>query len=128
MPSADLNALATRTLDCAFKVHRALGPGLYESVYQAGLTHELRKKRIVVRCAVAVPLTYDDVSLECGLQLDRLVEKLIVIENKAVESIYPIHLAQLLTYLRLTKCELGYLINWNVPLLKNGIKRLVNNA
>ena len=73
-------------------------------------------------------MTYDDVSLECGLQLDRLVEKLIVIENKAVESIHPIHLAQLLTYLRLTKCELGYLINWNVPLLKNGIKRLVNNA
>lgn len=127
MPNADLNHLATRVLDCAFKVHRTLGPGPFESVYQACLRHELLRDRIDVRCAVGVPLVYDGTALDCGFQLDMIVEGSIIIENKTIETLHPIHTAQLLTYLRLTGTELGYLINWNVPLLKQGVKRVVIN-
>ncbi len=84
------------------------------------------KGGIAVRCGVALPLEYDGTRLECGFQMDMVVEGSIIIENKAVESIHSIHLAQLLTYLRLTRIKLGYLINWNVPLLKHGIKRVAN--
>lgn len=127
MPNTALDALATRVLDGAFKVHRALGPGLFESVYKHCLKHELGKCGLRVRCEIIVPLDYDGVHLDYSLKLDMMVEDLIVIENKAVESLHLIHHAQLLTYLRLTGKELGYLINWNVPLLKHGIKRLVNS-
>jgi GxxExxY protein len=126
MHNTPLDDLATRTLDCAFSVHRALGPGLFESVYQACFQHELTKGGIAVRCGVALPLEYDGVRLDCGFQMDMVIEGSIIIENKAIESIHPVHMAQLLTYLRLTDTRIGYLINWNVPLLKHGIKRIVN--
>lgn len=127
MTDAHLDTLATRILDCAFKVHRTLGPGLFESVYQRCLRHELLKAGMNVRCEVMVPLNYDGTHLDFSFKLDMIVEESIIIENKAVESLHPIHAAQLLTYLRLTQAPLGYLINWNVRLLKQGIKRMVND-
>lgn len=87
----------------------------------------MEKCGLGVRCEVMVPLNYDSVHLDFSFKLDMIVEGSIIIENKAVESIHPIHIAQLLTYLRLSGNRIGYLINWNVPLLKNGIKRLVND-
>ena len=113
--------------DAAIKVHRALGPGLLESAYQACLAHELRKRGLAVACEVLQPVLYDGVQIEAGYRLDMLVEDLVIIENKAVEIVLPIHAAQLLTYMRLRNCRLGYLINWHVPLVKDGIKRMVNN-
>jgi len=111
-------------VDAALKVHRALGPGLLESAYQACLAYELRKRGLHVACEVEQPVFYDGQQIEVGYRLDMLIEGCVIIENKAVERILPIHQAQLLTYLRLRKCALGYLINWHVPLIKDGIQRM----
>jgi len=125
--SVEIEEVGKQIVDAAIKVHRALGPGLLESAYQACLTHELRKRGLQVECEVLQPVEYDGIQIEAGYRLDMLVEKRVVIENKAVEKLLPIHQAQLLTYLRLRNCRLGYLINWHVPLIKDGIKRMVNN-
>ena len=110
-------------VDAALKVHRTLGPGLLESAYQACLAYELRKRGLQVVCEVAQPVYYDGQLIDAGYRLDMLVEDCVIIENKAVETVLPVHQAQLLTYLRLRKCTLGYLINWHVPLIKDGIQR-----
>lgn len=114
-------------VDSAIRVHRALGPGLLESAYQACLTYELRRAGLLVRCEVSQPVRYGEVTVDAGYRIDMLVNDSIIIENKTVERILPIHTAQLLTYLKLSDRRLGFLLNWHVGLMKFGIKRLVNN-
>lgn len=112
-------------LDAAFKVHTALGPGLLESVYETTMAYELRRNGLVVATQVSLPITYDGQKLESGFRIDLLVENVVIAELKAVETINPVFEAQLLTYLRLSGIRLGFLINFNVPRLKDGIKRTV---
>ena len=119
--------IAKTIVDAAIKVHRALGPGLLESAYQQCLAYELRKRGLSVETEVELPLKYKDVQINVGYRIDRLVENRIVVENKTVEELAPIHQAQWLTYLKLRDCRLGCLLNWNVTLMKNGIQRMVNN-
>jgi len=114
-------------IGCAIKVHRGLGPGLLESAYEACLFHELSKTDLRVEKQKPLPLVYDDVKLDCGYRLDLLVEGKVIVEVKAVKALEDIHAAQLLTYLKLSGCRLGLLINFNVLLLKDGIKRIVNH-
>lgn len=121
-----LEVMAQVVVDSIVKVHRALGPGLLESAYQACLAHELRKRGIAVETEVPQPVEYDGVRIDAGYRLDMLVEQEIIMENKSVQALAPIHEAQLLTYLKLSGRRLGFLINWNVPLVKDGIKRMVN--
>ena len=120
------NEIATAVLDACFRIHRELGPGLLESTYQACLTHELRDARLRVECEVTLPIRYRGLQVDAGYRIDMIVEDLILIENKSIRALLPIHEAQLLTYLKLSGRRLGYLINWNVPLLKDGIRRLVH--
>ena len=122
----EIEATAKAVVDACIRVHRELGPGLLESTYQACLTHELRARSLHVECEVAQPVHYDGVTIEAGYRIDMLVEDVIVIENKSVKGILPIHEAQLLTYLKLSGRRLGFLVNWNTPLIKDGIKRMVN--
>ena len=126
-PPPELDALARQVLDAAFRVHRQLGPGLLESVYETCLAYELTTMGLRVQRQLIVPILYRDVTLDAGLRIDLLVEDLLIIENKAVEKLIPLFEAQLLTYLRLTRRQLGLLINYNVPLLKDGIKRVINS-
>jgi len=112
-------------LDCSFKVHTALGPGLLESAYEECLYYELLQIGLKVEKQKALPLVYKDVKLEVGYRIDLLVENSIIIEIKAVEAINDIHLAQVLTYMKLSKCKLGLLVNFNVKHLKEGIKRVI---
>jgi GxxExxY protein len=121
----DIEEIATVIVDAAIKVHRALGPGLLESAYQHCLAHELRKRGLHVETEVAQPVMYDGERIDVGYRLDMLVENAIIIENKTVEEIAPIHEAQLLTYLKLRRCGLGFLLNWNVELMKHGIRRKI---
>jgi len=123
----DIEEVARQIVDAAIKVHRALGPGLLESAYQKCLAYELRKRGLRVECEVLQPVIYEDVKIDAGYRIDMLVEDCVIIENKTVEKLLPIHQAQLLTYLKLRDCRLGFLLNWNVPLMKQGIKRMVNN-
>ena len=123
----DIEEIGRRVIGSAIRVHSVLGPGLLESVYQQCLVHELRKAGLKVDCEVLVPVCYDGIFIETGYRLDLLVEDAVIVENKTVEKVLPIHEAQLLTYLKLKDCKLGYLINWNVNLVKDGIKRMVNN-
>ena len=111
----------------AIKVHKALGPGLLESVYQKCLAYELKKVGLTVDCEVPLPVKYESVTIDVGFRIDMMIEQTVIIENKTVDRIAPIHEAQLLTYLKLTSFKLGFLLNWNVPLMKDGIKRMVNN-
>jgi len=117
---------AKTIVDAAIKVHRALGPGLLESAYQACLAYELRKRGLRVECELVLPVVYDGQQIDAGYRIDMLVENCIIIENKTVDQLLPIHEAQLLTYLKLRDCRLGFLLNWNVTLMKYGIKRMVN--
>lgn len=121
----DVEKAAHDLVDAAIQVHRTLGPGLLESAYQACLAHDLRKRQHHVDCEVPLPLEYDGVVVEVGYQLDMRVDGLILVENKTVEKILPIHQAQMITYLKLTGLSLGFLINWNVLLLRDGISRVV---
>lgn len=114
-----------RLLDAAFDVHRKLGPGLLESVYEVCVCHELTKRGVSFQRQVALPIKYDEVQIDAGLRLDIVVGGAVIAEIKAVETVLPVHEAQLLTYLKLTGMRLGFLINFNVPLLKNGIQRVV---
>ena len=121
----DVNALSNIVIGAAIDVHKALGPGLLESAYEACLCHELRSRGVKYQRQVSLPIDYKDVQLDCGYRLDILVENKIVLELKSVERLLPIHDAQLLTYLKLGNWQLGILFNFNVPLLKLGIKRKV---
>ena len=124
---ANIEEIARQVVDAAYKVHIALGPGLLESAYQVCLAHELRKRGLKVETEVPMSVVYDGVKVDLGYRLDMRVENAILIENKAVEQLLPIHLAQLMTYLRLTDCTLGFLINFNVRMLRDGLKRVVCN-
>ncbi len=127
MTGDELNAAGTRTLEAAFAVHTALGPGLLESAYKACLVYELKKRGLSVRVEVPVPLVYDDQKLaDTGYRIDLLVEDAVVLEIKSLESIAPVHKAQLLSYLRLSHKRLGYLLNFNVSHLREGIVRRIN--
>ncbi len=121
---ADLDGIARQVVDSAHAVHRALGPGLLESVYEVCLLHELAKRGLKVNRQVAVPITYDNVRLDAGLRLDLVVESSLLLELKAVETVLPVHQAQVLTYLKLSGLRLGLLINFNVPVIRDGIKRI----
>ena len=121
-----LNSITEAIIGAAIRVHRALGPGLLESAYQACLTFELSKCHLQVECQKPLPLVYEQVKLDCGYRIDLLVEGVVVVEIKSVEALAPIHDAQVISYLKLSGCKLGLLINFNVPVLKDGIRRFVN--
>ena len=122
------NEIGDRILGCALTVHKALGPGLLESTYEACLAHELRKTGLSVKRQVNLPLIYDGIEIEAAYRLDLLVEDLVVLEVKALETIAAVHRAQLLSYLRLGGFKLGYLLNFNVKLMRDGIHRLANGV
>ncbi len=123
---AEIEAIAKILIDAIIYVHRILGPGLLESAYQACLAHELQKRGIQLQCEVMLPVRYDGVTIDAGYRIDMLIEGVIIIENKAVQDLLPIHEAQLITYLKLSGLKLGFLLNWNVRLMKEGINRRVN--
>ncbi|MGM0945472.1 MAG: GxxExxY protein [Bacteroidota bacterium] len=114
-----------KLLDACFKVHKALGPGLLENSYELCLAYELQKSGLQVATQVPMPILYEEVKLDAGYRIDLLVENSIVVEIKAVEEFHPVHMAQILTYLKLSGNRLGLLVNFNVGLLKNGIKRVI---
>jgi GxxExxY protein len=122
----DENDLSGAIIGCGMRVHTALGPGLLESAYEECLYYELKKRGFNVGKQVPIPLVYEKVQLDCVYRLDLIVENKVIIEVKSVESIHPIHSVQLLTYLKLTNCKLGLLLNFNVLHLKEGIKRVAN--
>ncbi len=121
------NEIASIVFQSSLNIHKALGPGLLESSYQECLYHEIKEKGLVIEKEKLLPLIYKDVDLKVGYRIDLLVENKFIIEVKSVESINEVHLSQILTYLKLSKCTLGMLINFNVPLIKNGIKRVINS-
>jgi GxxExxY protein len=124
--SKNLNEITQKILAAAISVHRELGPGLMESAYEACMAYELADKNLKFERQKALPIIYRGVQLDCGYRIDLIVEEEIVVELKAVERLEPIHEAQLLSYLKLSGCEVGLLINFNVKVLKQGIRRLVN--
>ena len=121
----DVEKVGKAVLDAAFKVHTALGPGLLESVYETTTAYEIRKNGLTVATQVSQPIVYDNQELDSGFRLDMLVEKCVIVEVKSVETMHPVYEAQIMTYLRLSKVRLGFLINFNVKHLKDGIKRFV---
>ena len=121
------NELSKIVFDAGMKVHKALGPGLLESAYEECLYYELQKQGLSVEKQKPLPLIYEDVKLDAGYRIDLLIDKKLVVEVKSVEALNDLHLAQVLTYLKLSGCKLGLLINFNTVLFKNGIKRVVNN-
>ena len=120
------NDLARIVVDCALKVHKALGPGLLESAYEECLYYELEKTGLFIERQKALPLLYEKVKLDVGYRIDLMVGHKLIIEIKAVDTISDVHIAQLLTYLKLSNCRLGLLINFNVALIKDGIRKVVN--
>ena len=123
----DIERIGHHVVDSAVKIHRALGPGLLESAYQQCLAYELRKVGLQVECEVVIPIQYEEIQIDNGYRVDMLINNLVIIENKTVDRLLKIHMAQILTYLKMKDLRLGYLINWNVKLIKDGIQRLVNN-
>ena len=123
--SADIEAIAKDIVDAAYKIHKEFGPGLLESAYQRCHAYELRKRGRIVQTELKLPILYDGQEFDEGYRIDALIDNLVIIENKSVDELHPIHMAQLITYLKLKNCKLGFLINWNVKLIKNGIQRVV---
>src|SRR6476620_5441185 len=123
----DENELSSKIIGEAIKVHQSLGPGLLESVYEECLTFKLIQSGLVIEKQKPIPLIFEEIRLECGFRCDILVEGKVIVEVKAVEALNDIHLAHVLTYLKLTNTKLGLLMNFNVLKLKDGIKRVVNN-
>ena len=121
------NDIAYQVRGAAFDVHTALGPGLLESVYEAAMAHEIRKRGLQVATQIGLPAYYDTVKLDLGFRLDLLVEDKVIVEIKSVEALADVHHKQLLTYLRLSKRKLGLLINFNLPHVRDGIVRIANN-
>jgi len=126
MNHQELNSISEAIIGAAIDVHKAIGPGLLESAYEACLAYELRRRGLRVEQQKELPLKYRDVLLDCGYRLDLLVEDSVIVEVKAIEALLPLHQAQLMSYLRLTNCRLGLIINFNVTQLTRGIKRVVN--
>jgi GxxExxY protein len=120
------NEISKIVFESALKVHKNLGPGLLESAYEECLFYELKKSNLIVEKQKALPLIYEEVKLDVGYRIDIIVENKFIIEVKSVESLNEVHLAQVLTYLRLSDCKLGLLINFNVKLLKDGVRRIIN--
>jgi len=120
------NEIATIVFKCAIEVHKKFGPGLLENVYDVCLAHKIREMGLLVDCQVGLPVSFENVRLQAGYRLDQLIEKKVVVEVKAVEGLNEIHFAQVLTYLKLSSCKLGLLINFNSLLLKNGVRRVIN--
>ncbi|MBW8011239.1 MAG: GxxExxY protein [Chloroflexi bacterium] len=118
-------SIAKSIVEAAFAVHSQLGPGLLENIYEVCFCHELEKKGLIVERQVSIPIVYDGITFDEGIRLDVQVEKLVICELKAVEKMKPVFTAQLLTQLKLTNKRLGFLINFNVPLIKQGIKRII---
>ena len=122
----DIEAIAKDIVDAAYKVHKEFGPGLLESAYQRCHAYELRKRGRIVQTELSLPIVYDGQEFDDGYRIDEFVDNLVIIENKTVDQIHPIHMAQLITYLKLKNCKLGFIINWNVKLIKDGITRVAN--
>lgn len=120
------NEISEKILDAAFRIHRELGPGLLESVYEAVVAHELMQHGLSAQRQLSVPIKFDGIVFDEGFRADLMVEGKVVVELKSVEKLQPVHAKQLLTYLKLTGCRLGLLINFNEELLKTGIKRVAN--
>ena len=123
----DENQIATVVVDAAFKVHTTIGPGLLESVYVAALAYELRKRGLRVELERGIPAYYEEVHLDLGFRADMVVENKVIVEAKSIENLAPVHGKILLTYLRFADIRLGLLINFGAPLIKDGIRRVVNN-
>lgn len=123
--TSEEEAIGKVIVNAAFEVHKRLGPGLLEKVYEVCLSHELKKRNLLVQRQIDIPIQYDDIVFDEGLWLDILVNNLVICELKAVDLVNPVWEAQILSHLKLTGKRLGYLINFNVPLMKNGIKRFV---
>ncbi len=119
------NEISKIILDSAFKIHTALGPGLLESAYRECLAYEITKKGLIVEKEKAIPLIYEEVKMDCGYRIDLLVNSKVVVELKVVEAFNDVHIAQTLTYMKLSGCKLGLLLNFYTKSLKNGIKRLI---
>jgi GxxExxY protein len=126
-PSRKHDETARQIVDAAFMVHSTLGPGLLESVYEQCLACELRARNVGVDCQVPLPVLYRDIRVEAGFRMDMVVSSLVIVEVKATERMLPVHEAQLLTYLKLSGYQIGFLINFNVPRLKDGIRRLIRS-
>jgi GxxExxY protein len=122
-----LNKITETIISGAINVHRTLGPGLLESAYEACMVFELAQAGLKVEQQKPLPIVYREAKLECGYRLDLMIENEVIIEVKSIEKLMPIHQAQLLSYLKLSECKVGLLINFNVKVLKDGIKRVVNN-
>lgn len=122
----EINKITGKILDCAYKVHTELGPGLLESTYEACLFYEITQSGLNVERQKALPIVYQEIKLEAGYRIDLLVENQVIVELKSVEAINDVHIAQVLTYLKLSNAKVGLLINFNVKSLKHGIKRLMN--
>lgn len=121
------NELSKVIVDCCYKVHTSLGPGLLESVYEEILSYELTKRELSIRRQQGIPVFYEEMKMDIGFRADIIVNDKVIIEIKSVETIAPVHQKQLLTYLKLTGIKLGLLINFNEALIKTGIQRIVNN-
>lgn len=121
------NELSKIIVDTAFQIHKSLGPGLLESVYEAVMIYELSRRGLEVESQVPIPVEWDEIKLEVGFRADLIINHKVVIELKSVEQVSHVHKKQLLTYLRLANCHLGLLINFNTALIKDGISRVVNN-
>lgn len=124
-PSQREDSVARKIVDAAYTVHKNLGPGLLERVYETCFCHELEKRGLSVQRQVDIPIVYDGITFEEALRLDVLVEDLIICELKAVDEVNPVWQAQLLSYLKLTKKRLGFIINFNVTVIRHGIKRII---
>ena len=124
--SADIEAIGKDIVDAAYSIHKQFGPGLLESAYQECHVYELRKRGRIVQAELILPIEYDGQQFDKGYRIDELVDDRVIVENKAVDEVHPIHMAQLLTYMKLKNIKLGFLINWNVKLIKNGIQRVAN--
>ena len=120
------NDITGNIVDCCIKIHRTLGPGLLESVYEEILAYELKKKGLLCERQVGVPVIYDELKMDLGFRADIIVEDKVIIELKSIESVLPVHRKQLLTYLKLSQKKVGLLINFNEELIKNGISRIAN--
>ncbi|MDR1143127.1 MAG: GxxExxY protein [Spirochaetaceae bacterium] len=128
MITQEQEKLAKKVLDCAYEVHSSLGPGLLESTYQTCLQYELKQQGIFAECEKVVPVLYKGCTIDCGYRIDMVVERgQLIIENKSVKALKDIHLAQILTYMRLSRITLGFLLNFNVRHLKEGIQRVILN-
>jgi len=121
----EFDPLSNQVIGAAIEVHRTLGPGLLESVYEQAMAYEVAALGLKVQAQLPLPVSYKSIRLDCGFRLDLLVENQLIVEIKSVEALAPIHDAQLLTYLKITGFKTGLLINFNVPLLKQGLKRLI---